>query len=93
MFDEKDDSSRPGHDNRYIDSVAEHPTPPKHRFHFEQSDLDCVQRRLKQRHVQMFVLFTYAFKVHYAYHLSLIPDLFLRIAVSASYPLRFCLCP
>jgi len=56
MFDEKDDSSRPGHDNRYIDSVAEHPTPPKHRFHFEQSDLDCVQRRLKQRHVQMIAI-------------------------------------
>ena len=27
------------------------------RFHFNASDLDRVQRRLKQRHVQMFVLF------------------------------------
>jgi amino acid transporter len=25
------------------------------RYHFDQSDLDRVQRRLKQRHVQMFV--------------------------------------
>lgn len=31
------------------------------RFHFNKSDLDRVQRRLKQRHVQMFVLF---FKTH-----------------------------
>jgi yeast amino acid transporter len=29
------------------------------RYHFEQSDLDRVQRRLKQRHVQMFVSFAY----------------------------------
>lgn len=29
------------------------------RFHFQQSDLDRVQRRLKQRHVQMFVSFAY----------------------------------
>lgn len=27
------------------------------RYHFDQSDLDRVQRRLKQRHVQMFVPF------------------------------------
>jgi amino acid transporter len=29
------------------------------RYHFDQSDLDRVQRRLKQRHVQMFVSFAY----------------------------------
>ena len=74
MSEEKDDSSRAGHDNRYIDSVAEHPTPPKNRYHFDQSDLDCVQRRLKQRHVQMFVLFSYAFMVHYAYPGSIPQD-------------------
>ena len=31
--------------------------PADDRYHFDQSDLDRVQRRLKQRHVQMFVLF------------------------------------
>lgn len=31
--------------------------PADDRFHFDQSDLDRVQRRLKQRHVQMFVIF------------------------------------
>lgn len=30
--------------------------PADDRYHFDQSDLDRVQRRLKQRHVQMFVL-------------------------------------
>ena len=29
--------------------------PGNDRYHFDQSDLDRVQRRLKQRHVQMFV--------------------------------------
>jgi amino acid transporter len=57
MSEEKDDSSQVGNDNGYIESVAGHPTPPKNRYHFDQSDLDRVQRRLKQRHVQMFVLF------------------------------------
>ena len=28
------------------------------RYHFDVHDLDRVQRRLKQRHVQMYVLFT-----------------------------------
>ena len=58
MSEEKDDSSKAGHDIGYVESVAGHPTPPKHDYHFDQSDLDCVQRRLKQRHVQMFVLFS-----------------------------------
>jgi hypothetical protein len=30
-------------------------TPTDNRYHFDQSDLDRVQRRLKQRHVQMHV--------------------------------------
>ena len=67
MSEEEDDSSRAGHDIGYIESVAAHPTPPKNRYHFDQSDLDRVQRRLKQRHVQMFVCLSYAFMVLYAY--------------------------
>jgi hypothetical protein len=58
MSDEKGDFSGVGLDNRYIDSdIAAHPTNAKARYHFDQSDLDRVQRRLKQRHVQMSVPF------------------------------------
>ena len=89
MSEEKDDSSKASHDNGYIESVAGHPTPLKNRYHFDQSDLDRVQRRLKQRHVQMFVLF---FLLR-SWSITLIPVRFHRIAVSASYPLRVCLCP
>ena len=41
---------------------AERVIPADDRYHFNQSDLDRVQRRLKQRHVQMFVpsLFNFA---------------------------------
>ena len=35
----------------------EHVASADDRYHFDRSDLDQVQRRLKQRHVQMFVLF------------------------------------
>ena len=35
----------------------EHVASADDRYHFNKSDLDRVQRRLKQRHVQMFVLF------------------------------------
>jgi amino acid transporter len=31
--------------------------PANDRYHFEKSDLDRVQRRLKQRHVQMLVFY------------------------------------
>ena len=65
MSDEKGDFSGAGLDNRYFDSdIAAHPTDAKARYHFDQSDLDRVQRRLKQRHVQMFVPFSHASVVH-----------------------------
>lgn len=35
-------------------------TAANSRYYFDQSDLDRVQRRLKQRHVQMFVPSSYA---------------------------------
>jgi amino acid transporter len=31
--------------------------PAEDRYHFDKSDLDRVQRRLKQRHVQMLVFY------------------------------------
>lgn len=45
-------------DNKHLEKgphPAEYVAPADDRFHFDQSDLDQVQRRLKQRHVQMFV--------------------------------------
>ncbi len=56
MYTEKDESSKASHDN-----TEKGITPTTHvaygneRYRFDQSDLDRVQRRLKQRHVQMFV--------------------------------------
>ena len=35
--------------------AGERVVPADDRYHFDHSDLDRVQRRLKQRHVQMFV--------------------------------------
>ena len=64
MSVEKDKSSGANHDNEMgIASVA-HIIPRDDRYHFDLSDLDRVQRRLKQRHVQMFVPFAYAPIVH-----------------------------
>jgi len=36
--------------------VTEHVVQTDSRYHFDASDLDQVQRRLKQRHVQMYAL-------------------------------------
>jgi hypothetical protein len=47
-----------GFDNKYLEKgspAEQHAPPADSRYHFDQSDLDRVQRRLKQRHVQMFV--------------------------------------
>jgi len=53
----------------------------KDRYYFDQSDLDRVQRRLKQRHVQMFVPLVCLC----VQNITLIPcDRFHRIAVSVS---------
>lgn len=54
------------------------------RHHFDQSDLDQVQRRLKQRHVQMFVSFAYnyAFIAHHIHRPPWVIDKY-RIAVRA----------
>ncbi|KAF8475230.1 general amino acid permease 1 [Russula ochroleuca] len=55
MFVEKDESSGSGHDN--ITSAAHiNIIPGNDHYHFDQSDLDRVQRRLKQRHVQMIAI-------------------------------------
>ena len=57
MSAEKHDT---GH-NTFNKSLEKGPTervaPEDDRYHLNQSDLDRVQRRLKQRHVQMFVNF------------------------------------
>ena len=48
MSVEKDESSGPSLEKGIT-------TPGDDRYHFDQSDLDRVQRRLKQRHLQMHV--------------------------------------
>jgi len=62
MLQEKYEPDAPasGFDSMYLESgpakAAERFVPPADdRYHFGQSDLDRVQRRLKQRHVQMCV--------------------------------------
>jgi amino acid permease len=60
MSSEKFDTDHISFNNRSIEkgpSEHEHVVPAEDRFHFDKSDLDRVQRRLKQRHVQMFVVF------------------------------------
>jgi hypothetical protein len=51
MLEEKYEPDAPasGFDGMYLASVS----PADDHHHFGQSDLDRVQRRLKQRHVQM----------------------------------------
>lgn len=51
MSAEKEGSSGASDDNRVLEKGVVAPD----RYRFDQSDLDRVQRRLKQRHVQMFV--------------------------------------
>jgi len=48
-----------GFDNKYLEkdtSAEQYAAPADNRYHFDQSDLDRVQRRLKQRHVQMIAI-------------------------------------
>jgi amino acid transporter len=52
MSAEKEGSSGASYDTKQLEKGA---TPTTDRYRFDQSDLDRVQRRLKQRHVQMFV--------------------------------------
>jgi len=55
----------PGFDDKHLEGAAPkaaadgYLATAEDRYHFDQSDLDRVQRRLKQRHVQMFVSFAY----------------------------------
>jgi hypothetical protein len=44
-----------GSDKEKAPSDPPYVVPSDNRYHFDQSDLDRVQRRLKQRHVQMSV--------------------------------------
>jgi amino acid permease len=53
MSAEKDEPSRASLEEGITSTV--HLARGNDRYHFNQSDLDQVQRRLKQRHVQMFV--------------------------------------
>lgn len=53
MSVEKDKPSEASLENGINSTV--HIARGNDRYYFEQSDLDRVQRRLKQRHVQMFV--------------------------------------
>jgi hypothetical protein len=64
MLVEKDQSSGASHDNEKGITSAANIISGNDRYHFDQSDLDRVQRRLKQRHVQMFVPSVYAPMVH-----------------------------
>ncbi len=57
MLAEKSEPGGPGFDDTHLEGAA--PKAADDRFHFESSDLDRVQRRLKQRHVQMYVSFAY----------------------------------
>ena len=65
MSGEKDESSGASHDNDKGISSTAHVKPGNDRHHFDLSDLDRVQRRLKQRHVQMFVHSVYAPMVYH----------------------------
>ena len=56
MSVEKDASSGASIENGITPTV--HVPRGNDRYYFDQSDLDRVQRRLKQRHVQMFVPLT-----------------------------------
>jgi hypothetical protein len=49
-----------------LDQVA----PADDRYHFDKSDLDRVQRRLKQRHVQMLALFIFHMNVAHPVDIS-----------------------
>jgi len=65
-----------GVDNKYLEKgspAAQYAAPADNRHHFDQSDLDRVQRRLKQRHVQMFVSLLFVFTRR---SFALIADLF-----------------
>jgi amino acid transporter len=53
MSVEKDEPSGASLENGITPTV--HVARENDRYHFDQSELDRVQRRLKQRHVQMFV--------------------------------------
>jgi hypothetical protein len=62
MSAEKYEPDAPGIDSMYLESgpakaAERYVAPAEDRYHFDQSDLDRVQRRLKQRHVQMSVPF------------------------------------
>jgi amino acid transporter len=54
-----------GFDDKYLEKgtfPTRYATSADDRYCFEQSDLDRVQRRLKQRHVQMCVIFLHIYK-------------------------------
>jgi amino acid transporter len=53
MFVENDEPSGASLEKGITSTV--HLARGNDRYHFDQSDLDRVQRRLKQRHVQMYV--------------------------------------
>jgi hypothetical protein len=74
MSAEKYELDAPGFENIFLETgqtkATEQGVPPADdRYHFSQSDLDRVQRRLKQRHVQMFVyLPPYSYTIAFIYH-------------------------
>jgi hypothetical protein len=60
MSAEKYEPDAPGFGNMYLEGDStkapeQYVAPASDRYHFHQSDFDRVQRRLKQRHVQMSV--------------------------------------
>jgi hypothetical protein len=73
MSEEKSEPGGPGFDDTHLEGAA--PKAADDRFHFESSDLDRVQRRLKQRHVQMYVpLAYYAFIIPRIYRSCVTQD-------------------